>query len=133
MTRVVRRHGLSLTPEYRAWQQMVRRCTVPTHPAFSRYGGRGIKVCERWLAAVENFVADMGQRPAGHELDRRDNDGDYTPENCRWVTRKVNDRNRASNRIVEFGGHVWRATTAELAQAKRMDDEWLARLAERGR
>ena len=119
-----RTHGLSQTPEYRAWQQMIRRCVVPTHPAFPRYGGRGITVCERWLASVEDFLRDMGPRPDGHELDRRDNDGPYSPENCRWVTRKVNDRNRASNRVVEFDGE--RRTVAEWCEVTGLRPDTLA-------
>jgi len=100
-----RRHGLSQTPEYRAWQQMVRRCTVSDHPAYPDYGGRGITVCDRWLNSVEAFVGDMGRRPSPkHELDRIDNDGPYSPDNCRWVTRKKNCRNRRSNRILTYRG-----------------------------
>ncbi len=100
-------HGLSRTPEYRAWQTMRLRCTVPTNPAYARYGGRGIRVCERWLHSVEAFLEDMGPKPSpAHELDRRDNDGHYEPGNCRWVLRKVNDRNRRSNRLLEFGGEA---------------------------
>lgn len=117
------KHGLSYTPEYRAWQQMLRRCTVPTHPSYARYGGRGIVVCERWLV-VENFIADVGKRPEGHELDRRDNDGPYSPENCRWVTRKVNDRNRSSNHFVEWSGE--RLTVVEWAERLGLGVDTLA-------
>lgn len=100
-------HGLSYTPEYRAWQMMRLRCLEPTNAAYPGYGGRGIKVCERWLNSVEAFVADMGPKPSpAHELDRENNDGHYEPGNCRWVTRKVNDRNRRSNRRVEYNGET---------------------------
>lgn len=99
------RHGLSRTLEYRAWQQMRLRCLDPKHAAYPNYGGRGITVCERWLESPSAFVADMGRKPSpAHELDRRDNDGPYSPENCRWVLRKVNDRNRRSNRLIDFRG-----------------------------
>ena len=68
-------HGLSYTPEYRAWQQMIRRCHNPEHPAYANYGGRGIFVCDEWREDVTTFVADMGERPSpAHELDRIDND-----------------------------------------------------------
>lgn len=100
-----RKHGLSRTAEYRAWQTMRLRCTVPSNPAFANYGGRGITVCARWLNSVEAFVEDMGPKPTPrHELDRIDNNRGYEPGNCRWVTRKQNDRNRRSNRMVEFRG-----------------------------
>jgi hypothetical protein len=98
-------HGLSYTPEYKAWQTMRLRCTVPTNLAYADYGGRGIKVCDRWLNSVAAFIEDMGPKPSPrHELDREDNNGHYEPNNCRWVTRKVNDRNRRSNRFVTFRG-----------------------------
>lgn len=100
-------HGLSYIPEYRAWQTMRLRCTVPTNRAYANYGGRGITVCERWLDSPENFIADMGPKPSpAHELDREDNEKGYSPENCRWVTRTVNDRNRRSNVMIEFRGET---------------------------
>lgn len=100
-----RTHGLSYAPEYRAWQTMRLRCTNPDNAAYPDYGGRGIIVCPEWLNSVQQFVADMGPKPSPrHEIDRRDNDGPYAPWNCRWATRKVNCRNRRSNRILEFNG-----------------------------
>ncbi|NOV25919.1 hypothetical protein E5S69_20670 [Cupriavidus necator] len=98
-------HGLSYTPEYRAWQTMRLRCCNPDNAAYADYGGRGITVCDRWLDSPENFLADMGQKPSPkHELDRIDNDKGYSPGNCRWATRKVNDRNRRNNRHLEHDG-----------------------------
>lgn len=112
-------HGLSLTPEYRAWQQMRLRCTDPKHKAYPSYGGRGITVCDRWLNSVEAFVADMGPKPSpAHELDREDNNKGYYPGNCRWVTRKVNDRNRRSNRLITMNGHT--KTLAEWCEMYRI-------------
>lgn len=73
---------------------MVKRCTNPNNWAWKYYGGRGIDVCKRWRESFANFLADMGERPRGLTLDRRDNDGDYTPKNCRWVTRAEQSRNR---------------------------------------
>lgn len=99
------KHGLSYTPEYRAWQQMRLRCTNPQHKAWPDYGGRGILVCDRWLHSVENFIADMGLKPtAKHEIDRENNDGHYEPGNCRWVVRKVNCRNRRNNHLIAHEG-----------------------------
>lgn len=87
-------HGMSETPEFYLWLTMIQRCENPNDKAFKNYGGRGIKVCERWHK-FENFIADMGRRPTdGLQLDRKDNDGGYCPENCRWVTPTTNCNNR---------------------------------------
>jgi hypothetical protein len=85
------------------WGSMLSRCANKNSDAFSRYGGRGITVDERWLS-FSNFLDDMGDRPDGMTLDRRDNDAGYSKENCRWVDDKTQARNRASNRIVEYEG-----------------------------
>jgi hypothetical protein len=82
---------------------MRQRCQNPNAIHFDRYGGRGIKVCERW-EDFETFAKDMGQRPAGATLERIENDGHYCPSNCRWATRQEQARNRSSNRIISFRG-----------------------------
>jgi len=84
------------TTEYRIWKGIIQRCTNPKRTVWRYYGGRGIKVCERWLV-FENFLADMGPRPLGRSIDRIDNDGDYEPGNCRWATVKEQRANRSDS------------------------------------
>lgn len=78
---------------------MIQRCYNKNVPHYHRYGGRGIKVCARWLESYKHFIADMGIPEHGLEIDRIDNDGDYEPGNCRWTTRTINQRNSAATKL----------------------------------
>lgn len=92
-------------PMYRLWYGMRERCEKPTARNYKWYGGRGIRICERWRS-FRNFLEDMGPRPAGMSIDRIDPSGPYSPENCRWATQKEQVRNSRTVRIIEFGGEA---------------------------
>lgn len=100
-------HGMTDSPEYRAWCHMKERCSNPRVHNFHRYGGRGIRVCERWIDSFENFLADMGERPSPrHTLERKDRDKGYEPGNCTWATSREQALNRHTNRILTFRGEA---------------------------
>lgn len=103
MTR--RTHGMSRTPTYAIWAGMVARCHRPTlDEAHSHYVRRGITVCERWRTSFVDFLADMGERPEGMTIERKDNDLGYTPENCVWATQKEQQRNRRKTVFLTIDG-----------------------------
>lgn len=99
-------HGKSRTSEYGIWLQMRKRCNNVKDKYYHVYGGRGIRVCDRWINSFENFIEDIGERPSlKYSLDRFPNkNGNYEPENCRWATMKEQQNNRTNNRIIEFNG-----------------------------
>lgn len=119
MTRI---HGMDGTPEYRTWIDIRRRCHQPQRPDYPRYGGRGIYVCDQWrfgdgaLTGFEVFLRDMGMRPEGCSIDRIDNDGPYSSQNCRWATKQSQSRNTRTNVFVKFRGRkVSLKEAAEMA------------------
>jgi len=81
-------------PLYQTWQGMKARCLNPNNPHYANYGGRGIKICDEWINNFNQFVADMKDKPHGYSIDRIDNNGDYKPSNCKWSTKKEQQRNR---------------------------------------
>ena len=92
-------HGMTGTAEWCAWTSMKSRCNNKKHASFSDYGGRGIKVCKEWQFSFLSFYKDIGARPSPeHQIDRIDNNGDYTSANCHWATRKENMRNRRNTK-----------------------------------
>jgi hypothetical protein len=107
-----KRHGMKDTREYRIWAGMLNRCRNPKVKAYPDYGGRGIKVCDRWVL-FDNFYADMGDCPPGWTIERRDSNGDYEPDNCEWLDRTRQNWNRRDSRLVTFDGvtkplNTWR-------------------------
>jgi hypothetical protein len=93
------KHGMSHSPEYRAWENARSRCRNPKNRKYPLYGGRGITMCEQWATSFDAFLADVGRRPsAAYSLDRIDGDRGYEPGNCRWATIDVQNRNRVFGR-----------------------------------
>jgi hypothetical protein len=92
------------TPEYRSWRNLIARCYNRRNTRYASYGGRGIRVCDRWRDSFSNFREDMGQCPPGCSIDRIDNNGNYEASNCRWATRIQQARNKTTTRIIECNG-----------------------------
>lgn len=98
-----RTHGMTGTTTYVVWCRMRSRCLIESDAAYPNYGGRGITICDRWRS-FENFFADMGERPDGLTIERRDNNSGYSPDNCYWATRSQQSRNKRSNVLLTCNG-----------------------------
>ena len=98
-------HGMSRTRIHNLWYSMIQRCTNPNTEQYKNYGGRGIKVCERWYK-FENFYKDMGDPPKNYTLDRIDNNGNYEPNNCEWADSFTQANNRRNNKMITFNGRT---------------------------
>lgn len=116
-------------PLYQTWQGMHQRCRNPNSRQWNDYGGRGIKVCERW-SNFHTFASDMGPKPPGYSLDRIDNDGDYSPDNCRWASRRDQQLNQRRAVYVEVDGKRYRAI--ELARLAGVKSDTIIERAKRG-
>lgn len=126
-------HGMRISKEYEAWQHMIQRCTNPNNHAYKSYGGRGIRVCKRWLK-FENFIKDVGLAPSKlHTLDRYpDNDGHYKPVNVRWATwSQQNANKRTSGSIKGKSACYWSRLLGgnRLLVTKRLARGWSKRRA----
>lgn len=103
------KHGKQRTPEWRSWVSMRNHCYYPKNNRYHSHGGRGIKVCDRWLgeSGFVNFLADMGPKPSPrHSIDRIDNNGNYEPGNCRWATPKEQANNTRRNLLLTHNGRT---------------------------
>ena len=100
-------HGLTGTRIYNIWRGIKLRCYIPSHPSFDHYGGQGITMCDRWRNSFESFLEDMGKLPTQfHQIDRIDNEGNYEPNNCRWVLPKEQQNNRRNNIMISYKGET---------------------------
>jgi len=120
-----RTHGMCSSITYVSWRSMVQRCTNRRNPRYHDYGGRWITVCDGWLK-FENFYKDMGPRPSkDHSLDRKDNDGPYCKDNCRWATKKEQNNNQRNSRLVTHSGET--RTVSQWAASVGMHTSVLVR------
>jgi len=104
-------HGAVGTPEYVSYQAMLQRCYYPANKRYERYGGRGIKVCDRWRESFSNFLDDMGPKPSlEHSIERLETDGDYEPSNCVWATKEEQANNRSNNTPITIDGRTQNLT-----------------------
>lgn len=116
-------HGKHNSRTYKSWEGMIQRCTNSRVPNFDNYGGRGIKVCERWLNSFEAFYEDMGDCPEGMSLDRIDVNGDYCKDNCKWSTRGEQNYNQRKKKTNTSGrtGVYWNASISKWYSRIRKD------------
>ena len=119
-----RKSGFS--PTYSSYHAMLNRCFNSKQPSWKNYGGRGITVCKRWRKSFENFLADMGERPRNKTLDRIDNDGNYTPKNCQWATRKQQIKNSRHRQALQLS--AYRRKMGALSRQRWKDPEYRQRM-----
>lgn len=118
------------TAEYQTWLGIKARCNNPGGEHFKHYGGRGIKVCDRWMNSFENFLSDMGRRPDGMTIERKNTNGDYSQDNCVWATMRDQQNNRRNNHRIECFGTT--RTLAEWGRATGISDQIIWKRLKRG-
>ncbi len=107
LIRRVTRHNMSKSSEYKAWESMKARCLYEKSKFYYKYGGRGITICDKWMD-FKNFYRDMGNKPdEKYSLERIDVNGNYEPSNCRWATRREQDRNKTNTVYINYNGEKW--------------------------
>lgn len=126
----ITKHGMHKSAEYIVYQQMKERCFNTKKGSYTRYGAKGITVCERWRVSFENFYEDMGPRPPGTSLDRIDNAGNYEPGNCRWADNATQYRNRAQTVWITYNGET--KCRKDWAKQYGVDEATLAQRLARG-
>lgn len=100
-------HGAAFTKEYNVWRGVKQRCYYPKHSQFKHYGGRGIKMHPSWINSFETFIGDMGPRPSDkYSIDRKDNDGNYEPSNCRWATKGEQSNNTSTTIKISYNDSI---------------------------
>jgi len=135
VTRPIEFHGMTVgrrqPPEYRVWAQMKMRCFNKNHPKYESYGGRGLDMDPRWVTSFTTFLAEVGPRPSSsHSIERVDNYKGYWPGNVKWATRKEQNRNKITNRLVTFMGK--KVVLAALAEAVHFNPKFLRKRLESG-
>lgn len=126
-------HGRSRTPMHNVWWGMIERCESPYNKNYSNYGGRGIRVCDRWLGkeGFINFLKDMGERPSDkYSIERIDNNGNYEPSNCKWDVLEVQANNKRTSRFISFNGKT--QTLAQWSKEKKFPPALLTKRLKRG-
>lgn len=120
-------HGMTGTPIYKTWREMHTRCYNKNRKSYIDYGGRDINICERWLK-FENFYADMGEKPKGMSIDRKNNDGNYEPSNCRWATKQQQINNRRSSDKWNFKNSPLSTNISGIRGVSwcKRDNKWMA-------
>lgn len=124
-------HGKTKTVEYHTWQAMKSRCYNSNYDYYAYYGGRGIKVCDRWIESFEDFLKDMGLRPGdNYSIERIDSNGDYTPNNCIWATKMIQANNTSRNTHYSIGNA--RYTLAQWSVISGIDQKIITSRVKRG-